>query len=389
MKTLRIGIDCRLAGWQHAGIGRYTENLILRLPSLAAQLESTADIHWVLFFHDGAQAEAIQAEWPANVELRFVPVRHYSLQEQWVMTRAFMAANLDLLHVPHFNIPWAYMGKLVVTIHDLLWHEQRGSQVTTLKPWVYWIKYWFYLITVYLAVTKAKAILVPAETIKTTVAKYYPQALSKIVVTKEGLDDTYRKLSRQLIQNGLPPAISQSSQPPLKLVYTGSLYPHKNVQVILQALAREPQWHLTIVGARSVFRDQLETQIRQLKIESQVTLAGYVNDVDLIKLYQTSHALVQPSLSEGFGLTGIEAMASGTLVLASDIPIFKEIYQTAAIYFNPQSVSNFVIAAQYVQTLSPAKRRDRLKTALELVQNYDWKVMAQETWNTYLSVQTA
>jgi glycosyltransferase involved in cell wall biosynthesis len=143
------------------------------------------------------------------------------------------------------------------------------------------------------------------------------------------------------------------------------------------------------VGARNVFRDQLEAQVRELKIESQVTLAGYVSDAELIQLYQTSHALVQPSFSEGFGLTGIEAMASGTLVLASDIPIFKEIYQTAAIYFNPHSVSNFVIAAQSVQALSVAKRRDRLKAALTLVQNYDWRVMAQKTWETYLSTQAA
>src|SRR5690606_36980147 len=131
---MRIGIDCRLGGSRHAGIGRYIENLLLRLPSLDS--ETT----WVYFYHDEGQKQAWLSRLATvtNVEWVKAPVRHYTLSEQVKMPRYFSAANLDLLHVPHFNIPVLYPGRLVITIHDLLWHEYYGTQVTTLPSWQYW-----------------------------------------------------------------------------------------------------------------------------------------------------------------------------------------------------------------------------------------------------------
>lgn len=383
----RIGIDCRLAGAQHAGIGRYVENLILNLPATVPDKSGLPQpITWILFFYDADQAIQIQKIWPANVELRFAPIRHYTLKEQLIMPGLFSAAKLDLLHVPHFNIAWGYSGKTVITIHDLLWHEQRGSQVTTLKPWVYWLKYWLYLWTVNLAVTKAEKIFVPAETIKETVAKYYPKVKAKIIVTPEGLSEKYAQIARDLIKTGqLPLPPKSTAKNDLKFIYTGSLYPHKNLSLVLQALKNHPNWHLTVVGVRSVFQAQLKQQIKSLDIANQVNQIGYVTDRELIALYQQSQALIQPSLSEGFGLTGIEAMAAGTLVIASDIKIFREVYGTAAVFFNPQSVSNFEIVANYVADLNPKLRRQRIETGLNLSLSYKWSEMVKKTLSSYLT----
>lgn len=383
MKLQRIGIDCRLAGWKHAGIGRYVENLILELPKLGEQLAPGRPITWILFFHDEAQAAEISAEWPSNVELVFAPVRHYTLQEQWQMPKIFAAKKLDLLHVPHFNIPWLYQGKLCITIHDLLWHEQRGSQVTTLKPWVYWLKYGMYLATVWKALQRAQTIFVPAETIKQTVLKYYPSVAQKIVVTLEGIGARYTDEATTLRQKGLPAHKTHPEQ--LKLVYTGSLYPHKNLSLILEALTHKPTWHLTIVGSRSNFQDQIRAKAVELGVATQVKFTGYLSDENLIQLYQTSDALVQPSLSEGFGLTGVEGMAAGTVVLASDIPIFHEIYGPAAIYFNPRSVSHFLLAAEQVLTQTTSERKTLLQRGLSQVKQYNWATMALKTGQSYFA----
>jgi glycosyltransferase involved in cell wall biosynthesis len=343
-------------------------------------------VTWVLFFHDQAQANTIQKTWPANTELRFAPVRHYTLREQLVMPGIFRAAQLDLLHVPHFNIAWGYKGRTVITIHDLLWHEQRGSQVTTLKPWAYWLKYGLYLWTVNLAVKTAETIFVPAQTIKRTVANYYPNVSYKIVVTPEGLGEIYAQTARSIIKTGRWPKLKKPpNQPALNLVYTGSLYPHKNLQLILTALKNHPTWHLTLVGVRSVFQTEIKHQISDLKVQDQVTLAGYLTDKELITLYQQSHALVQPSLSEGFGLTGIEAMAAGTLVLASDIAIFREVYKSAAFFFNPKSVSHFEIVANHAAELTPKLRRRQLNQGLNLSQTYRWGDMVKQTLSYFLN----
>lgn len=385
MKLRRIGIDCRLAGWKHAGIGRYVENLILELPQLSQTIAPGRDITWVLFFHDAAQATAISPTWPENVKIVYAPVRHYTLAEQLRMPLVFAREKLDLLHVPHFNIPWLYFGNICITIHDLLWHEQRGSQVTTLKPWIYWLKYSVYLATVWFALQRAKLIFVPAETIKQTVLRYYPAVAEKIVVTLEGLGQTYVKTAAALREKALEQRTLTDRKQQLKLVYTGSLYPHKNVILLLRALTHRPDWHLTIVGSRSNFQDQVRQQVETLGIETQVKFAGFLPDDQLIELYQSSDALVQPSLSEGFGLTGVEALAAGTVLLASDIPIFREIYGDAALYFNPESVSHFLLAAEQLATQTQQERRTFIQRGLTQVKRYDWTSMALKTGQSYFS----
>jgi glycosyltransferase involved in cell wall biosynthesis len=374
-----------LAGWKHAGIGRYVENLILELPKLSETIAPGRDLTWVLFFHDAAQAAEIGESWPENVELVFAPVRHYTLMEQWHMPQIFAHQKLDLLHVPHFNIPWLYFGKICITIHDLLWHEQRGSHVTTLKPWVYWLKYGLYLATVWFALMRAKIIFVPAETIKQTVLRYYPSVSEKIVVTPEGLGKTYVETAAALRQKNLELRTAADKKQQLRLVYTGSLYPHKNVSLILKALTHRPAWHLTIVGSRSNFQDQIKQQVTELGIETQVRFAGFLPDDELIKLYQASDALVQPSLSEGFGLTGVEALAAGTVLLASDIPIFREVYGDAAIFFNPESVSHFLLAADQLAAQTQGERRALLQRGLTQIKHYDWAAMALITGQQYFA----
>ena len=136
---MKIGIDCRLAGSQHAGIGRYTESLLTSL------LKVNSNNNWVLFFYDENQAKAVLKNNfdHQKVQVVITPISHYSVEEQLKLPKIFKAEKLDLLHIPHFNIPIFYSGKLVVTIHDLLWHEYKGGTATTLSPLKYFLKYIF------------------------------------------------------------------------------------------------------------------------------------------------------------------------------------------------------------------------------------------------------
>lgn len=375
-KFLRIGIDCRLSGKEHAGIGRYVQNLVSNLIKIVPGKE-LLPITWVLFFFSQSQANEILGSnrQRRNVEVIITPIRHYGLAEQFQLHHYFQKANLDLLHVPHFNVPLAYHGNLVITIHDLLWHEQKGAHVTTLSPIFYYIKYAAYRFICRQAFRKAKKIFVPSQTIKTTALKFFPFAEKKIVVTPEGLAEPYlAELSKK---------VTRSSFIKKQLIYTGSLYPHKNLQLVIESLKKLPQYNLLIVGARNVFQDRIRQLVARFKVKQQVQFLGYVPDQELITLYQQSAALVQPSLSEGFGLTGIEAMASKTLVLASDIPIFREIYQDAAIYFDPLSNESFIEA---VQSLDYIQRKEKITTGLSLAQHYSWQAMALVCFENYQEV---
>ncbi len=116
-----------------------------------------------------------------------------------------------------------------------------------------------------------------------------------------------------------------------------------------------------------------------------MNFVGFVPDEELMILYQEAEAFVLPSLLEGFGLIGLEAMAVGCPVLASDIPVLKEIYGEAALYFDPKNVND--IAKKIKQIIDDQKLREKLKKlGRGQVKKYSWQKTAQETIKVYQEV---
>lgn len=173
-------------------------------------------------------------------------------------------------------------------------------------------------------------------------------------------------------------------------VYTGNAYPHKNLSRLLEAIVElnkesDKPVELKIASSRNIFISRLESLIKRLNAGDYVKLLGFVPDEKLAKLYKDSVAFVFPSLSEGFGLPGMEAMEAGTLVLASDIPVFREVYNGAAIYFNPYDFSSVQKAMRSALDLGEVERKAKIKYAQKFVKRYSWEKMARETLNLYQS----
>ncbi len=377
-QSLTIGVDARLSGKKHAGIGRYIENLLIELP--AAAVKSKQKINWVYFFYDREQAQLVQQALINfnNITFVYSPIRHYSFAEQFKWPRILNKQKLDLLHIPHFNIPLLYRGKVVITIHDLLWHQQIGPEATTLPGWKYYFKYLAYRLVARLAVKRALRIFVPALTVKNTLLAYYPWLDQKVIPAKEGISRHFKQVFEQ-IRDNYQDQVTQFK--PNQLIYVGSLYPHKNIQIILQALKQNPKLKLVIVCARNVFMERVQQKVKQLSIEKQVEFTGFLKDDVLIEKLQASLALIQPSKSEGFGLTGVEAMACATPVIASDIPVFKEIYQDAPVYFDADNVSQLLAAIKKIQHND--LRLKSIKKGLQVVSNYSWQEMAETIFENY------
>ncbi|KKT78103.1 MAG: Glycosyl transferase group 1, partial [Parcubacteria group bacterium GW2011_GWF2_44_8] len=285
--TIRLGIDCRLSGSAHAGIGRYTENLIRCLLGIFG-FNQELPHSWKLtcFFYSQEQALQVLGEnglIHPQLKVVITPIKHYTLAEQFQLPAHYSQAKLDLLHVPHFNIPLLYSGAIHITIHDLLWHSQHGLEVTTLPNWIYWLKYAGYKFITQQAVTKASRVFVPSEFVKQDVIKHYPKSSEKIVITPEGINQSYLKMRDQLLAN----QVHNLPTPKPIIYYTGSLYPHKNIEVVLKALTDLPQISLVIAGSRSVFVERTKKMISQLGLTKQVTFAGFVDDAQLISDYQS------------------------------------------------------------------------------------------------------
>ena len=172
-------------------------------------------------------------------------------------------------------------------------------------------------------------------------------------------------------------------------IYVGNAYPHKNLKRAIEAikqLNKENKVIFKIVSSRNIFTERLEKLIKKLNVEGFVKLLGYVSDTELTNLYKNSTGFLSPSTYEGFGLPALEAMKAGTIVAASDIPVFKEVYGDNPVYFDPYSVSSIDKALEEIIAMPKSVRESRIKKAKDFIKKYSWAKMAQETLEVYNSV---
>jgi glycosyltransferase involved in cell wall biosynthesis len=265
---------------------------------------------------------------------------------------------------------------MVVTFHDLIRHISKGKDTTTRNYSFYKLKYLGYLLVDRIAMWRAKKIIVPAIYWKNELMVKYHLPGKKIEVTYEGVNSVIKKTSEKKSFGLVKPYV----------VYTGNLYPHKNIPVLLSAIKLlSGQVSLALVGARSVFTEKAREMINRMQVSDYVHLLGRLTDMEISQLYFQASAFVFPSLIEGFGLTGLEAMAAGLPVIAANASCLPEIYGKAAVYFNPKDPGE--LADVIFRVVSDNQLNKTLSAlGLEKVKQYSWPKMAAETWKVYQNV---
>lgn len=362
MKT--ICIDARLWGVKHTGIGRYIENLIDNLPS-------NPKVRVVLIVHPDLKDEPKLAKF----EKYYAKHHPYSISSLFEMGWLLFKIKPDLLHVSHITVPWFWPGKIIVTIHDLIKHYSPGPQSSTKGPIQYWIKYIQYLLMSWASISKADHIFVPSNYWKNELMARYGVKDKKITVTYEGVGEKFFK-------SDVPEIDLPDHQP--YVLYVGNVYPHKNIPTLLKAIQiLKGEVLLIIVCARSAFAQRVEKLIADMKLEKSVKFWGSVPDDLLVSLYRKSLAFVFPSLIEGFGLPGVEAMASGTAVIAANASCLPEVYGEAALYFEPKDSEDL---ARKIKLLASDLnlRKSLIAKGKKQVKKYSWPKMAKLTWEVYL-----
>lgn len=364
MKT--ICIDARLWGTKNTGPGRYTQELINHLPKDAA--------YRVLLI-----VSPENQNHPDLLAFPKVVARHhpYSFLAQLEMGFIGLKFRPDLLHSTHFTVPLFWPGKVIVTIHDLIKHYSRGRASTTRNSYYYWIKYLAYRFNVWFAVHRSSHILVPSKYWADRLVQLYHLNPANITVTYEGVSSGFL--------NTADSAIDIPDHQPYVL-HVGNVYPHKNILTVIEAIKiLNGQVLLILVCPRTVFLAKLNQQIDRLEVKKWVRIFNYLSDTDLQALYRSSLAYVFPSFIEGFGLPGLEAMAAGSVVLASNSSCLPEIYGSAALYFDPHRPQEIVDLINRLRT-EPGLRQKMLSAGKSQLKKYSWAKMAKLTWTNYLKI---
>jgi glycosyltransferase involved in cell wall biosynthesis len=264
--------------------------------------------------------------------------------------------------------------------------HRQGKVATKLPLPLYYAKRFPYKYIFRKAVFNSKKIIVPSKSVKKDLVDYFKVEDEKITVTYEGVDQgliTNR-------DNASVPSIPMKYK--LKgekyLLYVGNAYPHKNLKRVIEAvkyLNEEKQLNVifAISSSRNHFIKKLEKETVKQRAEKYVKLLGFVPDRDLVNLYQNSLGYVFPSLAEGFGLPGIEAMNAGTLVLASNISVFREIYENNAFYFNPYDFSSIAKTIENVMKIKAKERMSLILKSQKFISRYSWEKTAKQTLEVY------
>lgn len=278
----------------------------------------------------------------------------------------------DLVHFPMVQQPVLYRGKVVTTMNDLTTlrfrNPSKNRLVFTIKQWVYrWVNK--------VAARKSAALLTYTEFVKQDVAKFGHINSRKITVTYLAADTITEK----------PEPVEGIDESTKFIMYVGRPLPHKNLERLIEAFAQlkvsQPTLKLILVGKTDTLYKRIQRHARAAGIED-VVFSGFVSEGQLRWLYEHTQAYVFPSLSEGFGLPGLEAMLHGAPVASSNATCLPEVYGEAALYFDPLNVDDMVEKIQ--KLLEDEKLRSELVgKGRSQAAKYSWEKMAQQTLDVY------
>lgn len=221
----------------------------------------------------------------------------------------------------------------------------------------------------------ADAVVAISEVTRDELAEWTGYPRERIRVIYDGIDHEVYK----------PAPLASTGEPPY-ILYVGSEQPRKNISCLLRVLneVRGEGIGLKKAGrpeGEALRRHTLE-EARLLGVEDSMELLGYVDEEKLATLYRGALALVMPSLSEGFGMPIIEAMACGCPVICSDIPTFREVTGGAALLFSPEDHAGMAEAALRLAG-DRGFRTSQVSLGLERARYFSWGKCAAEHLRLY------
>lgn len=382
---MRIGIDGTT--WHNnRGFGRFTREL------LGALFADPGPHQYVLLTDTppggttpGPQVETVQVATRRRVTESATADSRRSLADMLAFRRAAGAARLDVLFFPavYSWFPPPRGPATVVTFHDaiaehfpdLVFPHWRGRLAWNAKTWA--------------AKRSAARVLTVSQAARAEIVEYLRIPASRIDVICEGAPAVYRPVAdpaeraRARAAHGLPAGGRL-------LMYVGGFAPHKNLERLLDAfdlaLAEDGAGDLVLVmtgdpaggGFHSIHAALQARLAASPRLAARVHFPGYVSDADLAALHSQALALVLPSLSEGFGLPALEAMACGTPVLGAAGGAVLEVAGGAGLGFDPLSVPGIAAAITRLAR-DPAFRDSLAARAIPETARNTWPLAARLT----------
>ena len=362
---MRFAVDAHAIGQNLTGNETYIRNLLRGF----ARVDKHADL--IAYISGGAAAEQI----PSRFRTRLIP------RNPFVRLGGQLSARLRedrpaLVHV-QYTAPLGCPAPVVVSVHDIsfLTHPQyftrlRSTQLRT---------------TVRQTVQRAVRVLTPSEFSRRAIIEAYALDEEKVVAVHNGVSGQFRPLPRRMAAAELAMRLNI---PVPYLLTVGDLQPRKNHLTLFRAyeevLRAQPELphHLVVAGKETWFSPVIHEAARRSPFAGRIHFTGFVSDDDLLQLYAGCDLFVFPSFYEGFGLPILEAMACGRAVACSDTSAIPEVADSAALLFDPGSISE--MARAIIDLLIEPELRARMeRLGLQRAARFSWDRAAKATLALY------
>src|SRR5688572_18572538 len=276
--------------------------------------------------------------------------------------------RVDLFHAPHYVLPPLTPCPSVVTIHDCI--HLRFPQYLPNR-----VAYAYARASLWVATHRSNRVLTVSEASKRDILRYFRVPEKKIDVIYNAIDERF----------GQAPAADEIERVRERyqldgpfILYAGNIKPHKNLERLIEAfhtLRRGGGFdnvRLLIIGDEISKYATLRRAVHRHKLHKHVRFLGFVSDKTLASLYRLAGVFVFPSLYEGFGLPPLEAMASGTPVITSNVSSLPEVVGDAALLIDPHEPGEIADAMRRVLT-DPVLAAGMRERGLARVKDFSWE----------------
>jgi glycosyltransferase involved in cell wall biosynthesis len=250
-----------------------------------------------------------------------------------------------------------------VTIHDLAWLNPNARTPPNLAA--------FLEPVVRRAIGRAATVFTVSSTIRAEVLERFELSHERVIVATNAAARhffhaeplTHGELARLGVRAPF-------------LLYVGTIEPRKNLPVLLQALAQLPEeLSLVISGKNGWEAERQLDSIERLGLQRRVRQLGYVSEMLLPRLYASAAVMVYPSRYEGFGLPVVEGLAAGIPVVASDLPVFREVGGDQVTFIDPLEPSSLADGIERAISGDGENEQARERRQLQ-ARRFDWKSSA-------------
>jgi len=281
------------------------------------------------------------------------------LQSQFYLNKLIKEIKPDLIFNPfHVGYLFKINSPQISIIYDIIPILIYNKRIDT---------YLYHKLILKKLINKCTFVVTPSKVTKNELIQLFKAPKEKINVVYLGIDKEKFK----------PLNIPKENF----YLIVNATFPYKNVDYVIKLWKKfDIKENLIIVGHHPKYlkyHNYLKNLTKKLNLEDKIIFYPKVTDEELVELYNKAIALISPSLKEGFGLPPLEALACGTPVILSDIPVYREIYNDIAIFFDLNNDESFLFALEKLKNLNKDEFENKRK---EFIKKFDWNKTAEEIY---------